>query len=451
MRLKHVEDVAETLVPWLGDASLQRALGDPWFEKFLNSIYTRTLFSRQPLTTEQAKIVLKVLARARSWFVDRGWSDATIQAMLDAPVYRLPPTQSVNIPRQVRHVGGNLLAVRFKRHDNILADLQSLDARFTPPVWDTRHRVWLVPITSSNHEGLLELIGGYRFEVDDAVVESLAATKDKIGERSGFVYDDTTNEILVNVGDNDLLARWVSATLAWEPSSGVGGLDQDFTFTATPSIARRIVRMSMANSDMVIDPKLVDLARQGVVHPSTFVTYSELRGDDCSLVQELLDLDLRATVAMPDNRHWAADKQWLRPILVAARLRGIEHIVYGKTVFSEREYRSLAGQYGYDAQHVHFANTDHDVARLRANSLLVDIYESRYEAFTPPLSLEFPCAVVVTPRRSAYQARLFPDLPVLGSLIGEHSSELWKRKLNCGVKKIAFMFHVAMSLAKDNH
>ncbi len=208
MGLSVVEDILRLVNDNSYNSELRRVLlSDAWFEKFVTNVYA------WPLTTEQARITLRILSKIRHIVVDAGWASAQdVDRLLNTPRYRNPPTQSANIPREVRFLGDNLFGFRFKRNDNILEVLKAHSGE-----WDWISRLWTVPVTRTSIHPLMEVIRDNRFGFDDDVAEYLAQVMNSDEEPTTFTFDPTTGKIIAMVNDCEIIAQWVATNLKGTP------------------------------------------------------------------------------------------------------------------------------------------------------------------------------------------------------------------------------------------
>lgn len=176
----------------------------------------------KPLSTEQSKIVLKMLRRFEKKLVNKGLIEADkLRNLIEFPSYRQPPYTSASVPREVRYIGDNCLAFRFKMNDVIKNDIKRLRPKGTGFIekynwFHSQHRVWVVPVTRDTIKPVQELISKHRFDFDDAVVEYLVRASNSADQPTGFAYDPEINLISAEVGDNELIAWWVQTVLKGE-------------------------------------------------------------------------------------------------------------------------------------------------------------------------------------------------------------------------------------------
>lgn len=220
MVLQCVEDVVQVVCEHLHEGRVRDMLPDDWFLNFLNNIQV-WVSDGKPLTTEQAKIVLKILGKTRPLFLSLGVSAKAIREMQTDPVYRQQPTLSSVMPREVRYLGGNILGFRFKRNDTIVNDIKALKKNWATDddvVFDYVQRLWIVRVTGENmtpmtEDGLtpiMKIIAKHRFAFDDEVAGFLADSENVTGGETAF----STTECMIL--DNDLVGQWVRAVLIGE-------------------------------------------------------------------------------------------------------------------------------------------------------------------------------------------------------------------------------------------
>lgn len=208
----------------------QKVFKDKWYSDFIESVYGY-VGSGKSLSTYQASTVLKLLKRADSMLVkNRLVQEGQIERLCLTPSYDRMPYESSNIPREVRYVGDNMLAFRFKFNDTIIKDLSSLRMKSSlatvgngprKPVTDVAFfhkalRLWFVRVNRDTIQSIMNIIKRYRFDFDDATVDYLALASNSKSEESTFVYDPESGMIVANVCDNEVTAMWITTILRGE-------------------------------------------------------------------------------------------------------------------------------------------------------------------------------------------------------------------------------------------
>ncbi|RYF02693.1 MAG: hypothetical protein EOO77_32240 [Oxalobacteraceae bacterium] len=212
-----VEDAIEILGYQLNRGLFSIEHHDEWAYKFVTNVSEYTKRDK-PLSTEQARIILKVIRRTRDYLIANGVPEYEIDSLLLNPQYRQAPYPSANVPREVRFLGDNLLGFRFKRNDAIALSIQGLSAAKTDSpyrlstIWFHRdYRVWVVPITRHNLDDAMDVIRDHRFAFDDAVADYLTACSNHRGRPAAFAADDQM--IAGQIYDCEVLAWWTRTVL----------------------------------------------------------------------------------------------------------------------------------------------------------------------------------------------------------------------------------------------
>jgi hypothetical protein len=172
---------------------------------------------KKPLTTAQANIAVKAIARCVDAYPKGNVDRQSVIDLLAAPAYRMPLVQSKNIPREVRHLGGHLLGFRFKVNEAItdrlkiaMAEWPAGDRTFG---WDFVSNIWVVPVTRKTWPLCVGLISDFKFDFDDEVCNVLSLCEDSFQESHACVLDPETNELILNVCNDPALAQWAECVM----------------------------------------------------------------------------------------------------------------------------------------------------------------------------------------------------------------------------------------------
>lgn len=191
---------------------------DSWGVRFLANVHEHVSRGRA-LSTEQARVLLRIGAACRNYLVETAAVEAwQIDGLLARPRYRQELVQSTHYPREVRHVGGNLLAFRFKLHEEVRNAIKALATRQdgqedepSRPWFDNDTRLWIVPVTKSNLNGVMAIIRRYDFAFDDPTLEYITLCSNSPGTAStAFVAE---GRIYINVCDDEPLLGMVQHIL----------------------------------------------------------------------------------------------------------------------------------------------------------------------------------------------------------------------------------------------
>lgn len=210
-------------------AEFQRMFKDKWYSDFIESVTGHVVYGKA-LSTYQASTVLKLLKRAEPMLVEHGYvQDGQITKLISYPIYNKMPYESSNMPREVRYVGDNMLAFRFKFNDTLIKEFSSLRMKSghvinggpRKPTSDNAFfhktlRLWFVRVNRDTIQSIMSIIKRYRFDFDDATVDYLALAENSKSEESTFVYDPESEMIVANVCDNEIISMWVSTILNGE-------------------------------------------------------------------------------------------------------------------------------------------------------------------------------------------------------------------------------------------
>jgi hypothetical protein len=216
----YVEDVFEAIALRLLSANKEgfdAILNDHWRRKFIESVFAQIERDR-PLSTEQAKIVLSIIKDVEAHLVRYGDADQEeLSKLFVYPRYRHEPYQSTIIPKEVRHVGSNILAFRFKYNTAIIADIRNMQRKTThmPAYFNREHKVWIVPVTHANLAEVKQIMREYKFTTDEATDRWLNMAKDSCGKPSTFKIKEGI--VVAKVNDNEIMGQWMQNALGAEP------------------------------------------------------------------------------------------------------------------------------------------------------------------------------------------------------------------------------------------
>jgi len=229
----YVEDLLLTICKHLNSVGLlfDGLLDDPWHRNFISNVSAHVEAGKQ-LSTNQSRTILKLVGRVRQQIVRNGLATAEdIDLMLRQPEHRRPLYQSANVPREVRHLGDNLLAFRFKQNDLVVQRIKEFGLpvmtdwaelhrslliprmRFEllpRPRFDWDYKIWVVPVLRPTIMGIIALINEYRFGLDDATQNYLQLARQSLDQQSAVVLHADREVLLANVCDNPLLAGWMT-------------------------------------------------------------------------------------------------------------------------------------------------------------------------------------------------------------------------------------------------
>lgn len=226
-------------------------------------------------------------------------------------------------------------------------------------------------------------------------------------------------------------------------------MKQSYKARLTPAAARRIVRMGEINSRIDIDPVIRETAEMGVVSPSDFPDMA-LTDQTLDAIQQLIDLDLRAALSLPNNGPKRVN--WLTPILLAARHRGgFKHVLLGgdyKEIDIRMDIRDILG----DVEVSDYSSSQHetsDFLKLRASTLYIHSNMTGFVGGLPSGTGIFYHSVYVGLQRLTSSLQMMPHMPTLHSLMGTNSQKLLDRGFKTSARQIGFMFNIVNALSRE--
>jgi hypothetical protein len=207
-----VEDLLDSLLFLVHTGVEQR----DWNISFISSVANH-VHSGHALTVNQGKTIVKLAANHISKIADHKKLDSnTVKHATITPSYRTKPVESANIKREVRYLGGNKLAFRFKMDPTVIAELKGLKSSSLSndrSSFNKQLRIWIVSVSAANLEKLFTIIKNNKFEFDEDVLQYMLKCSNSKGKAPSFNYDPQTGNIIVDVVDNPILEDIVSMVM----------------------------------------------------------------------------------------------------------------------------------------------------------------------------------------------------------------------------------------------
>lgn len=212
-------------------------------------------------------------------------------------------------------------------------------------------------------------------------------------------------------------------------------MNETYRVRLTPSMARKIARLSRAVPNVEVDPLILEIAGLSGVDDAHVY---DLTPKQQRLVQDLLDFDLRAIVAVPVEfnpvvtitTHYPeteteittpefSNMEWVVPIIRAASLTGVEHFIVNTSRDKDEICRAIY-HHGYGRNQIHVRSrltpsSLEDLHGYRRNGLLLIAEETGLSEY-PGAGMEFPRTVIVTSHVNAKQLVQFTSLPSMETI-----------------------------------
>jgi hypothetical protein len=183
---------------------------DEWRSNFLKNM-KNYIESDRPLSTEQSKVILKMLKKISNTLVQKNIvQKSDLADLLNEPQFRMEPYPSKNIKKEVRYIGSNFLAFRFKFNEIIVEKFREL-VIFN----ETRRKIyfnyslWIVPVVVETILPIRDIISVHRFNMDETVRDYLILCENNRRKASTCVADTQNNVFVINVHNNKGLASWI--------------------------------------------------------------------------------------------------------------------------------------------------------------------------------------------------------------------------------------------------
>jgi hypothetical protein len=216
-----------------------------------------------------------------------------------------------------------------------------------------------------------------------------------------------------------------------------------FAIDPTPSVARRLVRLAELVPGTFIDPAISELAQQGIV---TEEQREGLSRQSAELLQDLLDYDLRAIVSVSQKvtRSSTLVGVWLEPIIRAARILGVEELVFSSEIdaaLAAKLYAKRAGMryHSLDSGYRAILPEDSDIPR---SALLIARSQLTGSAQVVPFAMEFPRCIILSDALSANSIKLHPNMP---TLLDTFNRESFPER---NTRDIAFLFNTTVAISR---
>ena len=204
--MMYVEDILRGL----GHLVTSEAIKDPWSRSFISNVIIHVGNSK-PLSTNQSAMVLKIAAKQVIPLTQvMKFSAVEIRAGIDKPSHLRTPFESSDVKREVRYIGINKIAFRFKMDTIAQRDVKNLGVHNgvaqSKPEFHPKYKIWIVQVDNTNLAKIRDVISRHKFEFDDNLAEYLTRCENSQSVPSAFVVDVADDVIYANICNNPVLA-----------------------------------------------------------------------------------------------------------------------------------------------------------------------------------------------------------------------------------------------------
>jgi hypothetical protein len=204
-----VEDLLDSLYQLVTSGVEKR----DWNANFISNVTTHVKHGRA-LTINQGKTVVKLAANHIGKIAALRKIDANIvKQAINTPKYNQPPVESADIKREVRYLGGNKLAFRFKHDPIVIAEIKGLKSSSLSNDRSFFHKDFRVWVSSSNLEKVFTIIKKNKFNFDDDVLQFMLKCTNSKNKSPTLNYDAETGNILIEVIDNPIFEDLIKFAL----------------------------------------------------------------------------------------------------------------------------------------------------------------------------------------------------------------------------------------------
>jgi len=187
-----------------------------WNANFISNVSTHVKHGRA-LTINQGKTVVKLAANHIGKIAAlRKIDPNAVKQAINSPQYNQKPVESADIKREVRYLGGNKLAFRFKHDPIVIAEIKGLKSSSLSNDRSEFHkdfRIWIVSVSNANLEKVFAIIKKNKFSFDEEVLAFMHKCSNNKNKSPTFEYDNESGNILIEVADNPIFEDIVKFVL----------------------------------------------------------------------------------------------------------------------------------------------------------------------------------------------------------------------------------------------
>lgn len=211
-----VEDILDLLSQLVVDGTIK----GEWHRNFIGNIQAY-VYSGSAISTNQSATILKIASSYTTQLATLArTSPAIMKSWITCPTYKQQPYTSISVKREVRYLGADKLAFRFKADHTVVLDLKntrsSSDFEHQRPKWNHQYKVWILTVTSSNLEKIMSLIQTHNFDYDAEVLEYVTLCSNSRNTKPTFFLYGEEDVIYGNVPNDPKLQYAITNLLGGE-------------------------------------------------------------------------------------------------------------------------------------------------------------------------------------------------------------------------------------------
>jgi uncharacterized protein YeeX (DUF496 family) len=162
---------------------------DEWRSNFLKNM-KNYIESDRPLSTEQSKVILKMLKKISNTLVQKNIvQKSDLADLLNEPQFRMEPYPSKNIKK--------------------FRELVIFNETRRKIYFNYDYSLWIVPVVVETILPIRDIISVHRFNMDETVRDYLILCENNRRKASTCVADTQNNVFVINVHNNKGLASWI--------------------------------------------------------------------------------------------------------------------------------------------------------------------------------------------------------------------------------------------------
>lgn len=224
------KDMESKIDPWMmPNATVSKNikyLPDPPEYDLLPEKYDREFFwhmgfklkNSVQISSKQADLLVKLLRKYKNAFVMLGLSDQVFNEILNNRIFLVEPYKSSIIEREVRYLGDNILAFRFKYNPKILDELKRIKSKRGQDnnkiYFNSEYKLWIACIDEKNISDIMKLIKSFSFNFDKDVELFFLDSFNNSEKNVELLLDN--DKCKITVFNDKIFSDWLSYEIRME-------------------------------------------------------------------------------------------------------------------------------------------------------------------------------------------------------------------------------------------